>query len=234
MAKEVAEESLIYAPTWTVAVVFTVFVVISMCLERGIHWLGKTLQTRKQNPLYEALVKIKEELMLVGFISILLSVFQGTINYLCIPESFTHHMLPCKRHEIAEGPSSEAAIHSRGLISFLGSNSRRLMSSGGSDASHCKEGNKPFLSIEAMHQLHIFIFVLAIVYVLFSVLTTLLGIAKVRTWRPWEDSIRAKINNQRDGMETKVTYVASHDFVKVHVMRTWGNSSLLSWMVSFF
>jgi hypothetical protein len=30
-----------------------------------------------------------------------------------------------------------------------------------------------------MHELHIFIFVLAIVYVLFSVMTTLLGIAKV-------------------------------------------------------
>lgn len=136
--------------------------------------------------MYDALVKMQKELMLLGFISILLTVFQGAINRLCIPESIAYRMLPCRRHELAEGPASEAAIHSRVLTSFVGSNNRHLLSSGGSEASHCKEGKKPFLSIEAMHELHIFIFVLAVVYVLFSVMTTLLGIAKIRTWRSWE------------------------------------------------
>jgi len=233
MAKEVGKDSLNYSPTWTVAVVFTVFVVASMCLAQGIHRLGKTLLRRNQKPLYEALVKIKEELMLLGFISILLTVFEGAINRLCIPESFARHMLPCKRHEIAEGPSSKAAIRSRALIPFAGSHSRRLLSSGGSEASHCKEGTRPFLSIEAMHELHIFIFVLAIVYVLFSVMTTLLGIAKVRTWRSWEDDVPANKDNPKYVMKKKVTHVAHHDFVKNHAMGTWGKSALLSWMVSF-
>lgn len=41
------------------------------------------------------------------------------------------------------------------------------------------QGKVPLLSLEAIHQLHIFIFVLAITHVAFSVLTILLGGAKV-------------------------------------------------------
>jgi len=182
--------------------------------------------------LYEALEKLKEELMLLGFISLLLTAFQGAINRLCLPESFTNHMLPCKRPESAEGPSSEAVNHSRELIAFLGSNTRRLLSSGGSEGSHCSEGKKPFLSLEAVHQLHIFIFVLAIVHVLFSVLTMLLGSAKIRTWKAWEEDIQAKRYKTEDAIN-RITQVAHHDFVKTHAMGTWGKSDLLSWMVSF-
>lgn len=182
--------------------------------------------------MYEALEKLKEELMLLGFISLLLTAFQGAINRLCLPESFTNHMLPCKRPESAEGPSSEAVNHSRELIAFLGSNTRRLLSSGGSEGSHCSEGKKPFLSLEAVHQLHIFIFVLAIVHVLFSVLTMLLGSAKIRTWKPWEEDIQEKRYRTEDAIN-RITQVAHHDFVKTHAMGTWGKSDLLSWMVSF-
>lgn len=235
---EKTEGSLEYTPTWAVAVVCTIFVTVSLFLERGIHRLGKTLKKRNQKPLYEALEKLKEELMLLGFISLLLTVFQGAVNRFCIPESITNHMLPCKRVETenAEEPSSEDVIHSRGLISFLGSNGRRLLSSGGSEGSHCKPGKKPFLSVEAMHQLHIFIFVLAIVHVLFSVLTMLLGSAKIRTWKPWEEDIQTKKYKAEDAInkKTKVTHVAHDHFVKTHAMGTWGKSALLSWMVSFF
>lgn len=42
------------------------------------------------------------------------------------------------------------------------------------------QGKVPLLSLEALHQLHIFIFVLAITHVIFSALTMLLGGAKVK------------------------------------------------------
>lgn len=41
------------------------------------------------------------------------------------------------------------------------------------------QGELPLLSLEALHQLHIFIFVLAVVHVIFCVTTMLLGRAKV-------------------------------------------------------
>lgn len=45
MAEE-TEGSLKYTPTWAVAVVCTIFVTISLLLERGIHRLGKVSQRR--------------------------------------------------------------------------------------------------------------------------------------------------------------------------------------------
>lgn len=46
-------------------------------------------------------------------------------------------------------------------------------------ASQCVQGQVPLLSIEALHQLHMFVFVLAVVHVIFCVSTMVLGGAKV-------------------------------------------------------
>ncbi|KAJ0035128.1 hypothetical protein Pint_26491 [Pistacia integerrima] len=58
MAEEGA--TLEYTPTWVVAVVCTVIVAISLFVERFLHYLGKFLKKKKQKPLFEALLKIKE------------------------------------------------------------------------------------------------------------------------------------------------------------------------------
>lgn len=39
------------------------------------------------------------ELMILGFISLLLTVFQGAVSKVCVPENFLDDMLPCKREE---------------------------------------------------------------------------------------------------------------------------------------
>uniref|UniRef100_A0A453SGW7 MLO-like protein n=1 Tax=Aegilops tauschii subsp. strangulata TaxID=200361 RepID=A0A453SGW7_AEGTS len=89
------------------------------------------------------------ELMLLGFISFILSLSQSFIVHICIPETATHFMLPCKRenHKVVE----EGAIVCK------------------------KKGDVPFLSLEALHQLHIFIFVLGLVHVVFCATTIFLG-----------------------------------------------------------
>ncbi|GJN14431.1 hypothetical protein PR202_gb01257 [Eleusine coracana subsp. coracana] len=91
------EAALQFTPTWIVAAVCSIIVVISLAAERGLHHLGKTLKKNNQRPLYEALLKVKEELMLLGFISLLLTVLQGTILRICIPRGWTDYMLPCKK-----------------------------------------------------------------------------------------------------------------------------------------
>ena len=40
-SEEAEESTLEYTPTWTVAVVCAIFVIVSLLLERGIHRLGK-------------------------------------------------------------------------------------------------------------------------------------------------------------------------------------------------
>ncbi|URE30959.1 hypothetical protein MUK42_05743 [Musa troglodytarum] len=125
-----------YTPTWIVTVVCTVIVFISLLFERVLHWLGKTLKRRNQKPLFDALQKIKEELMLLGFISLLLVVFQGTIQRICVRESLMHHLRPCKKDDTAT-----AAAHFS--VGFSGG-ARRLLAGGGADSTHCQREHSFF------------------------------------------------------------------------------------------
>lgn len=73
------------------------------------------------------------ELMLLGFISLLLTVFQGLISDICISPNLATQMLPCKRpHRSPEG-SEHYQIYYDAII-----NRRRLFSTDtGSD--HCRQ-----------------------------------------------------------------------------------------------
>ncbi|KAK1314462.1 MLO-like protein 12 [Acorus calamus] len=48
----------------------------------------------------------------------------------------------------------------------------------------------PLISSDAIHQLHVFIFVLAVSHVLYCILTMALGKAKMRRWKSWEKETR--------------------------------------------
>ncbi|KAI4353948.1 hypothetical protein L6164_002865 [Bauhinia variegata] len=94
-----------------------------------------------------------------------------------------------------------------------------------STAHKCACKNKvPLLSVEALHHLHIFIFVLAIVHVTFCVLTIVFGRAK-----HWEDEIAKSTVSQ-----PKLTNVQQHEFIKDRFLGFGKDSSLLGWMHSFF
>ena len=60
--------------------------------------------------------------MLLGFISLMLTVLQGAISKICIPESFVRHMLPCSLSgkEESVGPSTvEHAGRLRRMLSEM-------------------------------------------------------------------------------------------------------------------
>ncbi|KAJ0038547.1 hypothetical protein Pint_22904 [Pistacia integerrima] len=59
-----SEETLEYTPTWVVAGVCTVIIAISLGVVRLLHFLGNYLKRKHQKPLYEALQKVKEGLLL--------------------------------------------------------------------------------------------------------------------------------------------------------------------------
>lgn len=71
--------SLALTPTWSVATVLTVFVVLSLIVERSIHHLSRWLHKTKRKPLFEAVEKMKSELMLLGFLSLMLSATSSLI-----------------------------------------------------------------------------------------------------------------------------------------------------------
>ncbi|CAM6026264.1 unnamed protein product [Sphagnum balticum] len=190
------QKSLEQTPSWAVATVATVFVIVSLLLERGINCLGRKLEREKQKPLLHTLEKIKEELMLLGFISLLLTVFQSVVASLCMPERLSRTMLPCKYIEqplaadtagapmaqVGEGFNDSGTIHARRLFQAT--------------TDQTTPGKVQVISVEGLHQLHIFIFVMAVVHVFYSCITVLLGFYKMHSWRKWEEEThKEKLNS---------------------------------------
>ncbi|XP_057517488.1 MLO-like protein 1 [Amaranthus tricolor] len=221
------ELSLEFTPTWVVAVVCFIIIAISLFVERCLHYGGKYLKRKDQKPLFEALQKVKEELMLLGFISLLLTVLQGAISKMCIPEKFVRHMLPCSLKDKEESTGLSTTEHIGGF--------RRLLSeAAGSQAAYCAKKNKvPFLSIEGLHHLHIFIFVLAVVHCSFSVLTVVFGGARIHQWKHWEDAIAKENYDTDQALKPAVTHVHDHAFIRDHFVGVGEKSSILRWMHSF-
>jgi mlo protein len=197
-------------PTWAVASVCGVIVLISILLEKGLHHVGEFFSHRKKKAMVEALEKVKAELMVLGFISLLLVFGQNYIIKVCISNHAANTMLPCKLEAAAvegkDGHGKEAAAvvagkkkvavavpgkkkkkaaaaadHLGGVVDwpppYYAHNARMLAEA--SMATKCPEGKVPLISINALHQLHIFIFFLAVFHVSYSAITMALGRAKV-------------------------------------------------------
>ncbi|WVZ17227.1 hypothetical protein V8G54_010209 [Vigna mungo] len=231
-----------FTPTWVVAVVCSVIVAASFAAERFLHYGGTFLKKKNQKPLYEALLKIKEELMLLGFISLLLTVTQNGIIKICVPEGWTHHMLPCSLKDKEEKESAKLTEHFQTFFSFshIPATVRHLLADNedhqptAEKLGHCaKKGKVPLLSVEALHHLHIFIFVLAIVHVTFCVLTVVFGGLKIRQWKHWENSIGDE-NNGTPDLESTVTHVREHAFIQNRFTGFGKESTVLGWVKSFF
>ncbi|XP_029123353.1 MLO-like protein 2 [Elaeis guineensis] len=224
--------------TWAIATICAVLVVISIIIEHGIHLSSKWLEKHHNKALREALEKVKSELMLLGFVSLLLTVGQGIITEICVPKSVADSWHPCKKevhddggsksHESGKSHAGRRLLHdSDSMASF-----RRVLS-GGVEPDKCASHNKvPFISADGLHQLHIFIFVLAVFHLLYCITTMALGSLKMRRWKSWE-------------LETRTAeYQFSHDPDRFRLARDtsfghrhlnfWSKSPILTWIVCFF
>ncbi|KAK8623948.1 hypothetical protein V6N13_065308 [Hibiscus sabdariffa] len=218
-----------YTPTWVVAVVCAVIVFISLAVERLIHFFGKYLKKKNQKPLFEALQKIKEELMLLGFISLLLTVFQQSIAKICISKDLAEQWLPCEEKNVVSEEHFQTLFSS-----FIpGGTGHRLLAEA-SDPYCTAKGKVPLLSITALHHLHIFIFVLAVVHVSFCALTILFGSTKIHQWKRWEEIAKDIEYDPTGVVNTKITQVQEHDFIRNRFLGMGKNSELLGWVYSFF
>ncbi|KAJ1279586.1 hypothetical protein BS78_04G166100 [Paspalum vaginatum] len=228
-AGDAPEITLEHTPTWIVASVCSVIVVISLLFERLLHRLGKRLTKGRRKPLYEALLKVKEELMLLGFISLLLTVFQGATQKICVRESVMHHLLPCPRDDAAA--SANAAAHYGVFTGGAMGSTRRLLAGGGASSDYClSRGKVPILSIDAIHQLHIFIFALAVTHVVLSAITIILGITQTRNWKEWEDNIQQNSDNDPQ----MIRHVQEFKFIKSHFRGHGKRWEVFGWLRSFF
>ncbi|KAF8029184.1 hypothetical protein BT93_E1757 [Corymbia citriodora subsp. variegata] len=194
-------------PTWAVAIVSAAFIVISLVLEKFLHKVGTWLTERHKRALYEALDKVKSELMILGFISLLLTFGQSYVSKICIPQKVADTMLPCRKDNKYNGPSKGER---RKLLWYEG---RSLAA--GSYAPSCEKGQEPLISVNGLHQLHILIFFLAIFHVLYSAVTMMLGRLKIRGWKQWEqETLSHDYEFSTDPSRFRLTHETS--FVRAH------------------
>ncbi|KAE8713065.1 Detected protein of unknown function [Hibiscus syriacus] len=101
-------------PTWSTATVLTFFVTVSLIVESSIHYLTSWLKRTERKPLLKALYKMKEELMLLGFMSLLLVATSTEISNICIQSRSYHGTLaPCSRFETDEGDENDSSKERR-------------------------------------------------------------------------------------------------------------------------
>ncbi|KAI3508667.1 hypothetical protein L1887_23676 [Cichorium endivia] len=198
------ERALEVTPTWAVAVVVFVILAISIALEYILHLIGHWLHSKHKKALGEALEKIKAELMILGFISLLLTVGQGPISDICIPSKVARTWHPCKRNK-ADDYYYDPCL---------------------------KKGKVQLVSPYGIHQLHIFIFVLAVVHVLYCLLTLILGRLKMKKWKAWEDETKT-IEYQYHHDPERFRFARETTFGRRH-LRFWSNSTALLWIGCFF
>ncbi|KMS97982.1 hypothetical protein BVRB_4g096990 [Beta vulgaris subsp. vulgaris] len=224
--------SLALTPTWSVASVLTFFVAVSLLVERSIHWLSNWLDKTRRKPLLQTVEKMKEELMLLGFISLLLTATSSTISNICISSKFFGGVFsPCSEAEVHEATENESS-EGRKLWTSTPHTFRKLMSS--LHQNKCPEGKEPFVSYEGLEQLHRFIFIMAVTHVTYSCLTMLLAIVKVHSWRKWEDQAHMDRHDALTEITRELVMRRQSSFVKFQASNSLTTSKFWIWVPCFF
>ncbi|KAF4354655.1 hypothetical protein F8388_009646 [Cannabis sativa] len=193
-------------PTWAVATVCLVFISISIFIEQLIHILCTWLKRNRKTALYEAVEKLKSVLILLGLMSLFLAVTQRPISKFCIPTKLAYTMLPCRN-----------SVHTKTIKSIV----------------WLIIGKTSFISQGGMNQLNYFIFVLAMMQIVYSVLTMALGRAKMRRWEAWEKETQT-VEYQVANDPFRFRYTRQTTFARRHMSSCTPTSSMLLWIICFF
>ncbi|KAI3409626.1 MLO-like protein [Psidium guajava] len=200
------------------------FVLHSSCslvaLEKFLHKVGTWLTERHKRALYEAVDKVKSELMILGFISLLLTFGQSYVSRICIPQKVADTMLPCPNDESSKGGRRKLLWYERRSLAA------------GSYAPSCKTGQEPLISVGGLHQLHILIFFLALFNVLYSAITMMLRRLKIRGWKQWEqETLSHDYEFSNDSSQFRLTHETS--FVRAHTS-FWTRIPIFFYVGCFF
>ncbi|XP_020401102.1 MLO-like protein 4 [Zea mays] len=215
--------SLAETPTWSVATVTTLMVAVCFLVERSLSPFAKWLRKTKRKAMLAALEKIREELMLLGVISLLLSQTTRFISEICVPSSlFTSRFYICFESDYQD------------LLRNTDANQTALDRNmfGGQRLHVCGEGHEPFVLYEGLEQLHRFLFILGITHVLYSFVIVVLSMIKIYSWRKWETLAGPIAAEELKARRTKVMRRQS-TFVFNNASHPWSKNKILIWMLCF-
>ncbi|KAK8524504.1 hypothetical protein V6N12_029369 [Hibiscus sabdariffa] len=198
-----SETTIATTPTWAVATVVFILILLSLFIEHLIDLLSKYFNKKGRKPLIQALDKVKSELMLLGFVSLLLTVSEKSIANICIPKNLGETFRPCS------DPSND----------------------GEEEAKCLEQGKVSLLSRQGVRELQYLLFVLAFFHSLSCVLTFGLGMAKTRSWKSWEAETRTfEYRFSNDPRRFQLIHQTS--FARRH-LRSWSEHRFLLWPKCF-
>ncbi|KAE7995768.1 hypothetical protein FH972_000537 [Carpinus fangiana] len=199
------ERTLEITPTWAVATVCFFLILVSILIEKSLFRLGKYFTKKRRKSLIRVLDKIKSELMLLGFISLLLNFSERPIAKTCIPKSAGETFLPCSDYTTETNAEEETKCAEQGKVS--------LLSRGG------------------VQELQYLIFMLGGFHIFSCILTFSLGMAKMRRWESWEAETRSlEYQFSNDPRRFQLTHQTS--FGKRH-LKYWSDHRVLRWPACF-
>jgi len=143
-------------PGWRISLIFTIFVVLSFAIEKGLHAAERRIREVGYKGLLHTMRKVEEELLILGFLSLLLTAFSSFLVRICVDCG----AYGCMEDAVTEAGAVESAAHARALLG------RALLSATDACSNPCPAGKEPFWSAEALHQTHLFVFILAIIFIL--------------------------------------------------------------------
>ncbi|KAG6467891.1 hypothetical protein ZIOFF_072455 [Zingiber officinale] len=122
------------------------------------------------------------ELMILGFISLLLTFSQDQIAKICVPKAVADSMLPCRPDAESTGRNKRRLL----ALVLTESHLKRRILAAGDSVVECPPEKEQLITATGLHQLHILIFFLAEFHVVNSALIMVLGRAKIHRWKDWE------------------------------------------------
>eukprot|EP01025_Chloroclados_australasicus_P052683 TRINITY_DN6149_c0_g1_i2.p1 TRINITY_DN6149_c0_g1~~TRINITY_DN6149_c0_g1_i2.p1 ORF type:complete len:383 (+),score=38.62 TRINITY_DN6149_c0_g1_i2:192-1340(+) len=155
-------------PNWRISVLFLLIVVLSLVGHLFLHWMEEYFRKNKRKGLKHTLESLKDELFALGLITLMLIVLEDQIIKICIKDD-----------------DYEKGDYYGGKNETLYEKGRRLLAGGAGDS--CKSGYEPLWSLTVLHDTHIFIFLIAVVHLVYAATSIILASLKVRGWRKWED-----------------------------------------------
>ncbi|KAJ9172657.1 hypothetical protein P3X46_015871 [Hevea brasiliensis] len=218
------DKSLALTPTWALATVITVMVCFGFFCQASLNQFGKWLDKTKRKALLSALEKIKDELMLFGFLSLLMGHWVVLVAKICVKTSaLSSRFFPCAIYKL-EGRVDSASSYSNN-------------SSDRQEHDHCPEGHESFASQESLEQLHHLMFVLGIIHVLYSFIAVALAMIKIYSWRIWEKQARDMATRSAPDYSQAALFNRSFSrlstFISHHTSHPWSRHRVLVWLLCF-
>jgi len=194
--------------SWAVAIAFVVFAILSVLIEKAVHWLKHSLHAKKT--LLKVVHKAEEELFLLGSVSFILLVFEDAlVANTCVKTSRFDEETWAMCPYVSSYDSSHAAYGDSSYAAYgASSHSRRRLAAAGDDDDACDDDAEPFLSRAVLHQVHLFIFFLALAHVCYTTATLTLG-----RWR-----LRNMLRQRRAHVERTMAVVSQLASADAHML----------------